>query len=71
GDRRFVPLLARAAAAVGIACIFMEVHEDPDRAPCDGPNMLAIRDLPPLLETLKAIDRAVKQDGAAARERLL
>ena len=71
GDRRFVPLLARAAAAVGIACIFMEVHEDPDRAPCDGPNMLAIRDLPPLLDTLKAIDRAVKQDGTLASERLL
>ncbi len=49
----------------------MEVHEDPDRAPCDGPNMLAIRDLPPLLDTLKAIDRAVKQDGSLASERLL
>ena len=60
GDRRFVPPLARAAVAVGCAGLFLEVHEDPDRAPSDGPNMLRIEDLGPLLKTLTAI-------GAAAR----
>jgi 2-dehydro-3-deoxyphosphooctonate aldolase (KDO 8-P synthase) len=58
GDRRFVPPLARAAVAVGIAALFLEVHEDPDNAPSDGPNMLRIEDLSPLLRTLRAIEDA-------------
>ena len=58
GDRRFVPPLARAAVAVGCAAVFLEVHEDPDNAPSDGPNMLRIEDLAPLLRRLKAIEAA-------------
>ncbi|MDD6088125.1 MAG: 3-deoxy-8-phosphooctulonate synthase [Desulfovibrionaceae bacterium] len=60
GQREFVAALARAASAIGVAGIFMEVHPDPDKAPCDGPNMLAIRDLPNLLRQLKKIDRIAK-----------
>jgi 2-dehydro-3-deoxyphosphooctonate aldolase (KDO 8-P synthase) len=60
GDRRFVPVLARAAVAVGVAAVFMETHQDPDRAPSDGPNMVHLRDLPDLLETLIAFDRLAK-----------
>jgi 2-dehydro-3-deoxyphosphooctonate aldolase (KDO 8-P synthase) len=60
GERRFVPVLARAAVAVGVAGLFIETHQDPDRAPSDGPNMLPIADLPVLLEELKAIDRIAK-----------
>ena len=56
-----VPVLARAAVAVGVAGLFMEIHPDPDKAPCDGPNMLALRDLPPLLEQLRKFDRLAKQ----------
>ena len=61
GERRFVPVLARAAVAVGVAGIFLETHQDPDRAPSDGPNMLPLRDLEPLLAELIAIDRLVKR----------
>ena len=50
-----------AAVAVGVAGLFMEVHPDPDKAPCDGPNMLELHDLPPLLEQLKAFDRLAKE----------
>ena len=60
GDRRFVPALARAAAAVGVAGVFIETHQDPDDAPSDGPAMLPIGDLPALLEDLIAIDRIAK-----------
>ncbi|MBV9860969.1 MAG: 3-deoxy-8-phosphooctulonate synthase [Alphaproteobacteria bacterium] len=60
GERRFVATLARAAVAVGVAAVFMETHEDPDRAPSDGPNMVRLRDLPALLETLIAFDRLAK-----------
>lgn len=60
GDRRFAPLLARAAAAVGVAGIFAEVHEDPDRAPSDGPVMLPLDRLAPLLDQLVALDRIAK-----------
>ncbi|HZT90167.1 MAG TPA: 3-deoxy-8-phosphooctulonate synthase [Stellaceae bacterium] len=60
GERRFVETLARAAVAVGVAAVFMETHEDPDRAPSDGPNMVKLRDLPTLLETLIAFDRLAK-----------
>ena len=61
GERRFVPVLARAAVAVGVAGIFIETHQDPDRAPSDGPNMLPIAALQPLLAELIAIDRLVKK----------
>ncbi|MEO8667786.1 MAG: 3-deoxy-8-phosphooctulonate synthase [Bauldia sp.] len=61
GERRFVPVLARAAVAVGVAGIFIETHEDPDNAPSDGPNMLPLKDLPPLLEELMAIDAIAKR----------
>jgi 2-dehydro-3-deoxyphosphooctonate aldolase (KDO 8-P synthase) len=60
GDRRFVATLARAAVAVGVAGVFIETHEDPDSAPSDGPNMVALRDLPALLEKLIALDRVAK-----------
>lgn len=62
GERRFVKVLARAAAAVGVAGIFMETHQDPDRAPSDGPNMVALKDLAALLLQLKEFDRLAKQD---------
>lgn len=59
GRRAFVPYLARAAVAVGVDGVFMEVHEDPDKAPSDGPNMLRLRDLDSLLSDLQAIRAAV------------
>lgn len=61
GQREFVPTLARAAVAIGIAALFMEVHPDPDSAPCDGPNMLPLKSLTPLLRTLKALDSIAKE----------
>jgi 2-dehydro-3-deoxyphosphooctonate aldolase (KDO 8-P synthase) len=61
GERRFVPVVARAAVAVGVAGVFIETHQDPDRAPSDGPNMLPLNDLPALLEELIEIDRLVKK----------
>jgi 2-dehydro-3-deoxyphosphooctonate aldolase (KDO 8-P synthase) len=60
GERAFVPVLARAAAAIGVAAIFMETHPDPDRAPSDGPNMVPLKELPALLDTLIAFDRLAK-----------
>jgi 2-dehydro-3-deoxyphosphooctonate aldolase (KDO 8-P synthase) len=60
GQREMVPVLARAAIAVGVAAVFMEVHQDPDKAPSDGPNMVKLKDLPALLETLKELDRIAK-----------
>ena len=62
GERRFVPVLARAAVAVGVAGVFIETHQDPDRAPSDGPNMLPLAELEPLLTELMAIDRLVKRN---------
>lgn len=59
GQREFVEFLSRAAVAAGVDGIFMEVHEDPDRALCDGPNSISLNDLPALLATLKAIDAVV------------
>ncbi|HZU87630.1 MAG TPA: 3-deoxy-8-phosphooctulonate synthase [Stellaceae bacterium] len=67
GERRFVETLARAAVAVGVAAVFMETHEDPDRAPSDGPNMVPLKALPELLETLIAFDRLAKARPAAAK----
>jgi len=61
GERRFVPVLARAAVAVGVAGIFIETHQDPDKAPSDGPNMLPLKELEPLLAELIEIDRLVKK----------
>lgn len=61
GQRQYVPPLARAAVAVGIDALFMEIHEDPDRALSDGPNMLRLADLPGLLSTLLAIRDATEQ----------
>ena len=60
GQREMVPVLARAAIAVGVAAVFMETHQDPDNAPSDGPNMVKLKDLPALLETLKELDRVAK-----------
>jgi 2-dehydro-3-deoxyphosphooctonate aldolase (KDO 8-P synthase) len=65
GDRRFVPVLARAAVAVGIAGLFIETHEDPDRAPSDGPNMVPLGDFEGLLRELMEIDRVVKAQRSA------
>jgi 2-dehydro-3-deoxyphosphooctonate aldolase (KDO 8-P synthase) len=62
GERRFVPVLARAAVAVGVSGIFIETHQDPDRAPSDGPNMLPLAELEPLLTELIEIDRLVKRN---------
>jgi 2-dehydro-3-deoxyphosphooctonate aldolase (KDO 8-P synthase) len=61
GDRRFVSVLARAAVAVGVAGVFLETHQDPDNAPSDGPNMVPIAELSPLIEELMAIDRIAKK----------
>ena len=66
GDRRFVPVLARAAVAVGVAGLFIETHEDPDRAPSDGPNMVPLAQFEPLMAELMAIDRLVKAQRSAA-----
>jgi 2-dehydro-3-deoxyphosphooctonate aldolase (KDO 8-P synthase) len=61
GERRFVPVLARAAVAVGVAGVFVETHRDPDRAPSDGPNMLPLNEMADLLRVLVAFDRLAKQ----------
>jgi 2-dehydro-3-deoxyphosphooctonate aldolase (KDO 8-P synthase) len=60
GERQFVGVLARAAVAVGVAGVFIETHEDPDSAPSDGPNMIALKDLETLLRQLMAFDRLAK-----------
>ncbi len=61
GERQYVPVLARAAVAVGVAGVFIETHQDPDSAPSDGPNMIPLKDLPPLLERLMQFDRLAKR----------
>ncbi len=66
GQREFVPVLARAAVAVGIAGVFMETHPNPEKALSDGPNAVPLGKMRELLETLVALDRCVKQGGAAA-----
>ena len=60
GQREFAPVLARAALAVGCAAVFIETHQDPDRAPSDGPNMIALREMPALVARLAAFDRLAK-----------
>lgn len=60
GQREFAPVMARAAVALGVGAVFMETHEDPDNAPCDGPNMIYLRDMPRLVETLMQLDAIAK-----------
>jgi 2-dehydro-3-deoxyphosphooctonate aldolase (KDO 8-P synthase) len=64
GDRAMVPVLARAAVAIGVAAVFMETHQDPDNAPSDGPNMVVLKELPALLGELVEIDAIAKRRGA-------
>jgi 2-dehydro-3-deoxyphosphooctonate aldolase (KDO 8-P synthase) len=63
GEREFVPVLARAAVAVGVAGVFIETHEDPDRAPSDGPNMVPLKAMEPLLRRLLAFDKLAKNQN--------
>ena len=60
GQREYVPILSRAAVAVGVAAIFIETHQDPDNAPSDGPNMIALGKLDELLSQLVEIDKLIK-----------
>ena len=62
GQREFVPVLARAAVAIGVDALFIEIHDDPDHAPSDGPNMVPLAELPALLDTLMAFDRLAKEN---------
>ncbi len=62
GDRRFAPVLARAAVAVGVAGVFMETHQNPDKAPSDGPNMIPLKQLKDVLEPLIELDRLAKKN---------
>jgi 2-dehydro-3-deoxyphosphooctonate aldolase (KDO 8-P synthase) len=61
GEREFVPVLARAAVAVGVAGVFIETHQDPDKAPSDGPNMVPLKEMEGLLRRLMEFDRLAKQ----------
>jgi len=61
GEREYVPVLARAAVAVGVAGVFIETHQDPDKAPSDGPNMIPLKSLAPLLERLMQFDALAKK----------
>ncbi len=69
GERAFVPVLARAAVAVGVAGLFIETHQDPDRAPSDGPNMIPLKDMEPLLERLMEFDALAKTPGKSRTKR--
>ncbi len=60
GQREFAPVMARAAVAVGTAAVFMETHQDPDNAPCDGPNMIYLNEMPSLVDTLMQLDAIAK-----------
>jgi 2-dehydro-3-deoxyphosphooctonate aldolase (KDO 8-P synthase) len=62
GQREFAPVMARAAVSLGIAGVFIETHEDPDRAPSDGPNMVPLSQMPALVDSLMAFDRLAKAD---------
>ena len=64
GEREFAPVLARAAIAVGVAALFIESHPDPDRAPCDGPNMIPLKEMPALIARLKTFDALAKAEAA-------
>jgi 2-dehydro-3-deoxyphosphooctonate aldolase (KDO 8-P synthase) len=63
GEREFVPVLARAAVAVGVAGVFIETHQDPDRAPSDGPNMVPLKAMEPLLRRLVEFDKLAKNQN--------
>jgi 2-dehydro-3-deoxyphosphooctonate aldolase (KDO 8-P synthase) len=65
GDRRFVPVLARAAVAVGVAGLFIETHKDPEHAPSDGPNMVPLKNFELMVQELMAIDALVKAQSSA------
>ena len=60
-----MPVLARAAVAVGVAAVFMETHQDPDHAPSDGPNMVKLKDMPALLASLMEFDKLAKAKNGA------
>ncbi|WP_320177003.1 3-deoxy-8-phosphooctulonate synthase [Roseovarius pacificus] len=62
GQREFAPVMARAAVALGVAAVFIETHQDPDNAPSDGPNMIPLDGMEPLIATLKAFDRLAKSN---------
>ncbi|MEM7243193.1 MAG: 3-deoxy-8-phosphooctulonate synthase [Pseudomonadota bacterium] len=62
GQREFAPVMARAAVSLGIAAVFVETHEDPDNAPCDGPNMIHLKDMSKLMHILKSLDDIAKGD---------
>jgi len=66
GNREMAPYIARAAVAIGVAAVFMETHEDPDRAPSDGPNMIKLKDMPALLSELVELDRIAKKRMAVS-----
>ena len=66
GDRNMVPPLARAAVAIGVAAVFMESHQDPDKAPSDGPNMVRLDEIEKVLRTMVEIDRIAKETNRAA-----
>jgi 2-dehydro-3-deoxyphosphooctonate aldolase (KDO 8-P synthase) len=65
GQREFAPVMARSAVALGIAGVFIETHQDPDKSPSDGPNMVYLRDMPGLIATLMAFDRIAKANPVA------
>jgi len=69
GERDYVPVLARAAVAVGIAGLFIETHQDPDKAPSDGPNMIPLKDMEPLLERLMRFDALAKAEADGAGQK--
>ncbi len=69
GERALVPVLARAAVAVGVAGLFIETHQDPDKAPSDGPNMIPLNDMEPLLEQLMEFDALAKTPGKSRTKR--
>jgi 2-dehydro-3-deoxyphosphooctonate aldolase (KDO 8-P synthase) len=69
GEREFVPVLARAAVAVGVAGVFIETHQDPDKAPSDGPNMLPIKEMETLLRELMEFDKVTKKGAPSSAGR--
>ena len=65
GQREFVPVLARAAVAIGVAAVFIETHQDPDHAPSDGPNMVPLNQLEAMIALLQEIDAIAKANPVA------
>ena len=66
GDRKYVPILSQAACAVGVSALFIEVHQDPEKAPSDGPNMMFLSEMDKLLSKLKKIDNLIKNENILA-----